>query len=270
MPDFLDGGGFGGAFGGGFGDLLAAEAIAMVIELAQILEQVANFLWAVLVAVANFLYGLVKTVGNFLFHIFHEHIFPIFRTLVNDYLKLKAFLTRVFQPLINVITRIRNWYIIHILPWQKLVQEIIQRVRIVLALLRLLHVKWAAKLDADLAKIQGYVTQSIQLVLGTLNQVSTILGIVIDPLMILRRDFFLSTIFSHLAALKRAVGYGNGRDLTASEAEDEQNDKQLLDPAHPFATKGAGGGVTLSPAFQTMQTNFKNAANDYMPGVALN
>lgn len=265
MGEFLDGGGFGNGGGiGGFGDLLGAEALALVLQLYAILAAVANFIWGVLVAVANFLYNLIHTVGNFLVGIFRDHILPVFRTLVNDYLRLKAWLLRVFGPIIRIIQRIRSWYLIHILPWQKLVVEIIQRVRIALEVLRFLHVKWAAKLDADLAKIQGYVTESITLVLGTLNRASTILGIMLDPLMILRKDFFVGTIFSHLAALKRAVGFGNGRDLSASEAQGEDDARDLLNPRTPPVTRQQDGTVVLSPALQEIVTGLRQAGAAYV------
>jgi hypothetical protein len=114
---------------------------------------------------------------------------------------------------------LQKWYHDHILKWQLRIQDILSRIRVVLSLFRLLGFKWAAKLDADIKKIMDVVTLSIQDVTRTLNAISGVLGVILDPGMVIRAEFFHSSLFAALPALKRAAAYGSNTPLTASEID---------------------------------------------------
>lgn len=162
---------------------------------------------------------LFSALGTFVLHVLRDIVQGHFRNLVADYKALKAALQKIFKPLVDALNWLRKWYTLHILKWQLLVQEILSRIRVVLSLFRLLGFKWAAKLDADIQKIMSVVTLSIQDVTRTLNAISGVLGVILDPGMVIRADFFHSSLFSALPALKRAAAYGTNTPLTASEID---------------------------------------------------
>jgi hypothetical protein len=206
--------------------------------------------------------GLLSAIGSFFKHVYEWIVRHIIAQIIAKLTVVWNILNGILYPVVKFLRRLRAWYFKHIFPIQHAILEVISRVRVVLALLRLLGVKWAAKLDADLKKIAGYVTLSIQDVVATLNTIQSYLSLMLDPTMVLRKDFFAGTLFSSLGALKRATGYGSNTPLSASDAQNEANDKGLLNPATPFALTDASGKLQTTPAFDSIGGNFANAARD--------
>jgi hypothetical protein len=93
----------------------------------------------------------------------------------------------------------------------------IQMVRRFLGILRIFHVKWAAKIDSTLADLQNRIEQSISIVRGTLNQIVNTLALMLDPTLVLTRNLLGASLLTHLAAIKRIFAYGYHGPLTASE-----------------------------------------------------
>lgn len=253
----------GGDPGGGGFDPFGAEIWAALNYVWELLGSwityLYNLLWYTIAYLLSALQWLYKLAVNVLFWLKYNVVEP----LLNAYKSLHDFLARIFGPVLDWINRIQNWWTKYILPWQKLAIEIISRVRIALQLLKLLGVKWAAKLDADLAEIQAWVTTSIQDIQRTLNTLSTLLGVVLDPSMLMRRDFFLGTLFSNLGAVKRAVSYGNNTPLTPQQTSQQSADGRLLNPAAPIATIDAAGNVTFDPDYQSIRDGLNKEAGDY-------
>jgi hypothetical protein len=212
--------------------------------------------------IIDWLHGVLSAIAGFFTHIWKWLMKHIIRHLI-------AVLTAAYEILNNIVSQItrllkiiRSWYFKHIFPIQHAILEVISRIRVALALLRLLGVKWAAKLDAELQKIQGYITQSIQDVIGTLNTMQSYLSLVVDPGMILRKDFFAASMFSSLGAMKRATGFGINTPLPAADEQRVLDNKALLDPAQPFARTDASGRLQTTPAFDEIQGDFANAVRD--------
>jgi len=203
---------------------------------------------------------IADVIGRALHNLFVGRLLPLLRSLLEDYKKIREWLIRTLGPVIRVVLRVRKWYLDHILPWQKLIIEIISRIRVTLQIFRLLGFKWAAKLDQELQRVQAWVTRSIMAVLKTLNTVTSILGAVIDPGMVLRRDFFLGTLFTSLAAVKRAVAFGANTPLTASEHQHRADRKGMLQNNPPIVTRRADGGYQSSPGFAALSGRMDTAA----------
>jgi hypothetical protein len=129
----------------------------------------------------------------------------------------------------------------------------------------LLGAQWAAKLDADIARIQGYITQFMQAIVGTLNQASTWLNFAVDPLGIMRRDFFNNTLMTSAAGLERALNIGKDRGLTASETANTDGDRAMLKGGAAVLTRNSDGSVTFSDASKRINTNLDAAWNSYGP-----
>lgn len=208
--------------------------------------------------------GLLSAIGSFFKHAYEWIVRHVIRTIVGVLTTAWGILNGILYPVVKFLKRLRNWYFKHIFPIQKAIIEVIARVRVALALLRLVGVKWAAKLDAELQKIQGYVTASIQDAVGTLNTVQSYLSLMLDPTMILRKDFFAASLFGSLAGVKRAAGFGSNAPLSASDAQAEQDDRGLLNPATPIISQDASGNLVYSEGFDTIRTNMGAAVPDYV------
>ncbi len=210
--------------------------------------------------------GLVNTLRSLAQHIFDYIKRTVIPFIIRRYQAIEAFLNKYLGPIVKRLQQIRAWYFKHIFPIQKAIIEIISRVRVALAVFRALGFQWAAKLDADLARLQGWVTASIQDILKPLNLMQSYLGLILDPGMILRKDFFHGSLFSSLAGLKRAVGFGSSAPLTAEQQQAQADDRSLLSTATPIAFRDAGGVVHLSPAFADVVAQQRAAAPDYFGG----
>jgi hypothetical protein len=143
------------------------------------------------------------------------------------------------------------------------VQNVLSVIRVILSAFRLLGAKWAAKLDADIQKIQGYITSALQGIVGTLNQVSTWLNFALDPLGIVRRDFFNRSMFSNLLQTRNAINFGKDRFLTASEAQATQDRGAYRAGGAAVLTPNPDGSVTYSSASQDLNTRIDQAWNSF-------
>lgn len=237
------------------------------------LAQAVNTTWSNLVFTSSFLYNALRSIFDFLrklvailveglrhviSDILHGHLLAVLKDLQAMFHALHV----LFQPILDFLATVRGWYYKYIYRWIKLVEDILSRVRVVLSLFRILGAKWAAKLDADIARIQGYLAAFNQAIVGTLNSITTWLTLAIDPAGIIRRDFFTGTLFSSLGALKRAGGFGQDRALTASEAQATDEDLSLAKGGAAVLTQNADGSVTLSNASQRIK-DAGLAAHDY-------
>jgi hypothetical protein len=246
-----------------FGAIVNA-LIAAFNFLFHILIAIAQFIWNGLIAIVNFLGHAFTILGRFFQHLWDKILKPIFTTLVKDYQKLRAFLQRVLGPYLKFIQTIQVWITKHILPIIKLAIAIIQRVRIILEIFRLLGFKWAAKLDADLRKVQDFLTTALQDIVVGLNTLTTIMEVIIDPAMLLRKNVLGGTLFKYLGALKRAVGFGGNRALDPDEAQSQQDNAAMLQGNAPFAKRNSDGSVSYSPAFQAISNSMDQAGKVYL------
>jgi hypothetical protein len=207
-----------------------------------------NWLIQAIEYVGDFLLALAQTVLSHLRDVFAWLRDHVIKPLLDDYRALKAWLTKVLGPIIQFIQKWYAWYQKYILKWQLRIQELIARLRTIVQLFRLLGFKWAAQLDADLRKIQSYVTDSIVDVVKTVNGILNVLNAVIDPSLILRKDFFAATLFSNLGAVKRAVGYGGNRPTDPSEQKQIDNAHGEVFGSGALATGAPGKPLTYTPA----------------------
>jgi hypothetical protein len=208
--DFLSG--VGNVFG-----QLASITSEIFSFLWQIMAQLFSFLWDTQVAVYNWNFSTFLSVGKFFRNIWTNYIKIGLLWVMKEIGKLWSFLHRILDPILKWLQKIRKWYDTHILPMLLKELQLIQRIRQFLALLRIFHVKWAQALDDKLLSMQGKITTSIEAVRGYLNMIISWISLVTDPSMIIRRNTLGAWLLSHLGGLKRIVGYGGNRPLTASE-----------------------------------------------------
>lgn len=197
--------------------VLQAEIAAAFAWLLNALISIANFIWRTLVAVTGLEFFGFTSIGQFFKTIWEQYIKASVLWIIKELKSLKDWLKRVLGPIIKKLEDIKKWIDEHILKQQLRLWNMIQKIRRVLAILRIFHFKWAAALDNALADVQQRIQQSIALVRGTLNQIITTLALLLDPTLLITRNVMGGTLLSNLGALKRIFGYGDNRILSASE-----------------------------------------------------
>jgi hypothetical protein len=220
--------------------------------------QLATWAFGEIGKIWDVLKGIAEAIGLAIYHLIIDYILPIIEKIIKAIKWVKGKLDKILKPLQKILKRIRDFYVNHILKWELLAIQIISVIRVWLELLRLLHVKWAAQLDADLQKIQGYITDTITPVVSTLNEISTILGLAINPLGFISKSFMLGSLTNSLADVKKAAGYGSARLVFPDEHAQEKATSNAMHGTQPLSTPGPGGTIEYDPALQLL--------NDQMTG----
>lgn len=242
----------------------------------KVLERAINTTWTNLSTSAAFLYNAISGVTDWLKRFFailidglkhiisdilHGHLLNIIKD-VRDTLHTLHIL---FQPILDALDWLHKIYYKYIFKWVVLVQDILSRVRVTLAVFRILGAKWAAKLDADIQRIQGYVTLVMSDITKTLNTVTSWVQIAFDPAGIVRKDFFTGTLFGSLQSVRAASEFGQDRPLFASEARDTEQDRAMIHGGAAILTRNSDGSVKYSDASARMNSRFDEAWNSYGP-----
>jgi hypothetical protein len=208
--------------------------------------------WDTVSDIWRVLKGIGEAIGLALYHVFVDYLLPLIKKIIAAIKWLHQHISDILKPVIKWIKRIRDWYLKHIFPWQKLALQIISGIRQFLELLRLMDVKWAAKLDAELQKIQGYITESITAILGPLNSALSILGMAVDPSLFFRQDMFGRTLWNSLGDVKKAAGYGSARPVSATEQQQEKDMHDAVYGTAPLSTADPAGNVVYDPALKVV------------------
>jgi len=110
-------------------------------------------------------------------------------------------LQRVLDPIIRALRRYRDWidriYMRYVIP----VLDMLQRIRGALVVFRLLHMKWAEKLDREMLLLQRRINEPFQVIRARLNEVINWLTLITDPGGILHRSQVLLSAVRSVAGL---------------------------------------------------------------------
>jgi hypothetical protein len=234
----------------------------------QVLQTAINNTYANLVTTTAFLYnglgfltqslgGIFGSIKDWLDDLRWLVIVPIIEKIQQIIDDITTWLANILDPLITFIQNVLKWYNTYIRPWLMLVQQILSVMRAFLTALKLLGVKWAAKLDADIQLIQSWVTEIMQTVTATLNSISSILGIMVDPTGILKRDFFGASMFGSLAGIKRANGFGADRPSLPSEITQANQNNALIQSNAQFFTVNPDDSVTGRPGMAAIDSDVR-------------
>jgi phage-related protein len=226
------------------------------------------FLYNAIGYLRDFLKKFISIVADTIKHVISDILHGHLLAIIKDIQAMFKALQQLFGPLIRLIERLRGYFYKYIYPWIKLVQNILSTIRVILSAFRVLGAQWAAKLDADIQRIQGYITGVMQGIIGTLNQASTWLNFALDPTGIIRKDFFSNTLMNSVGQLNRAVNFGRDRGLTASESANTDGDRSMLKGGAAILTRNSDGSVTYSDASKRINDDFDAAWKSYgAPGL---
>jgi len=218
-----------------------------------------NWLRQLVIMLIQAVTAIFKAFTHIIQDVLHGHLL----NALQDIQGLFHTLQQIFGPILRLIQRLRGWFYQYIYPWIKLVQNVLQTIRVILSAFKFLGAQWAAKLDADIARIQGYITATLQGIVGTLNQAATWIGFALDPIGIVRTGVMRDSIFNSVSSLSRALNLGKNRFLTASESANTQGDRSMLGGGAAILTRNQDGSVTYSDASKRINSGFDAGWQSY-------
>ena len=221
MGGFLAGGGLEGGSGGLpglifgviselFGGLQSTQDIEGAIQTAY------GLAWYNTITGEQFLHDAIKSLGDALGQVLKTVIDGLGH-IISDILHLR--LLKVLQDIINLLKAIGK-ILAPLIQWLKRLQQIqrqlqmqylrqfidiIQRIRKVLAIFRLLHLNFANKLDLYLAKLEGGIGAKWAKLIEHMNAIQSVLDQVIDPTLLLRPGGLLGSVGLMIGAVSAAV-----------------------------------------------------------------
>ncbi len=208
-----DGGGNG--FGGIFDPLVAALAaiiqaiIDFLVALVNALVQILNFLFEGEVGIFGFsssgLESVFKGIKNIMDQVFKVWVVKALHHLLDLFRKLQAFVRKLKQWL----DRLRKLQQVYQVQALRRFINLIQRVRKILLVFRLFHLKFAMKLDRFLSHIESLIIQRQLQFARKTNEIIGWLNLILDPVRGLSHlPAFLAVTKSADALLQVFTGHG--------------------------------------------------------------
>jgi hypothetical protein len=168
------------------GGAASAEVASLFAWLVNAMAALFSFLWGVLVAVANFLYGLIRALGKFLSHIWSEFFKKIWQRTLGGLIHDRVWQELRWGSLLDILRSLQR---IFDAIFRRLIVpllNLIQHIRRVLLILRLLHVRFAQRLDRQLARIQSGVARVFIEARSILNGIIDVVNGVSNPTSLVR------------------------------------------------------------------------------------
>src|SRR5215471_10659437 len=138
----------------GFLGDIGSGIVAALNYLFNLIAAIAQFIWNALVLVAQFLLGALKAIGNFFVHLWQNFFRGIFTRIWDGLVTVTHWLEAHLRPIVRFLQRVQRYidriYRLYVRPFLVMIQHIRQ----FLLILRLLHLKFAEKLDSILGQIQ--------------------------------------------------------------------------------------------------------------------
>jgi hypothetical protein len=148
------------------------------------------------------------------------------KSLWDDYNKLRENLHCWVQEHLGWLLKLRkaydDWFRHTVVP----VLNLIQRLRSILTIFRIFHLKFAERLDALLGKLEAKIIRNTLVLRGKLNEIVSIINLVLDPALFIKENVFLSSAQRALRGLFAALGLGFGRKLFLSEDASQKLDRE--------------------------------------------
>lgn len=230
-----------GQFGFDFGDSGTGNTGFLEAQIATIAAAL-QYVWSVLVAAFNYLFAVLQFIWNFLLTVLQDIKKAFFwlwdnvvkaglTKIISTFLKVRQWLSNLLAPVLKIIKQLRAWYDQYFNQFVKPVLKIIRQMRQVLQIFRLLGFKWAARLDADLARIENKIVSAYVTLRAYLNVATSWIQLIVDPTGILRRNPLFAAIIRSAPELRNMMDAVTQRPLTQAEIDAQHKDGQWLSPS---------------------------------------
>lgn len=144
-------------------------------------------------------------------------LLPLFQWLSARIRWLRAWLKRIFGPLLKVLWRLRKELLEFYTKYIRPILDVIEVLRFITSTLGRLGVKWAAALDARLAQIESAITVNFQKILSTVNRVTSTLNSIVTLELLFQRVPFLASLRRDLPQWAEMFWRAQVRPLTAAQ-----------------------------------------------------
>src|SRR5713101_705440 len=226
--------------GGGFD--FGSIAGFLLGELGAFIDAILRFL-VDLVAALGRVFNLIFAQQQFLFTLTttaEASVWKILKSIVEDVFKGHVILA--LKHIRDLIEKIQKWakklkaWLDKLARIQRQLQlkalrdfiNLIQRIRQVLVIFRIFHFKWAQKLDAWLANIEGKVITNLTRITQKVNEIIRYIDILLDPQVLLRQSILAQSLYRYIRGLRGVLGIPESRPLTVDEQTRQQQDRALL------------------------------------------
>lgn len=162
-------------------DSLLADLVRFVVAFVNVVIQVVVFIWNALLVVLTYVLNGLRSIAAFFKHLWEGFFKNLVTGLARALRAVHDFLEKHLRPVINFLRRVRalvdRIYRQYIRPYL----QFLQRIRRWLAILRVLHIRFAETLDRRLAQTEAAIAHEFLLVRGVLNDVINFVNAVADP-----------------------------------------------------------------------------------------
>lgn len=255
----------------GFLVAIIGAIIAIAVQIGQFVLDAGQLIFDSVVAAATFaargvvwIVGILRKGFGELLDGLKNTFGAVDRWLGNLYCTFRDFIGRIEQildPIIQFVKKVQAWFN---LVWKRVVQPVLnllQRMRKVLAIFKFFHLKWAQKLDSDLAWLEGKITKAFLTVRQWVNLVGSWVNFLVDPTGALKMfplvaGFFaaLNVTWTGLFGTKFQGAGGSGSRAGPSTAVTVTFGQTASD-----VQNGTGPAAVLQQRFAGRQTQFNSA-----------
>lgn len=208
-----------------FGFLFNGISAALVAAV-EFLQWAVTALWAYAISVYNALIGLTGKVlegfrrsWDFLRATYDDVLKPAWQAFWKIIDRVKAILHQVFDPVLKFLYTVREYILDFYRRFVRPVLDAIDAVRQVLRVLELLHVKFAAQLDAALGQLEALIDKPFRLVLEKLNEIVNVVNRVITADGLFQRLALIRSLQRDVQFALRVFTNSQLRALTGDERE---------------------------------------------------
>jgi len=132
---------------------------------------------------------------------------------------VRQWLSNLLSPILRWIKLLRALYDQYFNQFVKPILKILRQMRQVLQVFKLLGFKWAARLDADIARIEGKIVALYTQLRAYLNIATTWIQLIIDPTGILRRNPLFAAIIRSAPELRNLMDAVTVHQQTQQEVD---------------------------------------------------
>jgi len=172
------------------------------------------------------LFGRLRDLARVLFEGGWKQIIPKILDVIR---RIRARLAAMLQPLINYLRHLRAFWDFYFRVYVRPLLNLIQRVRQVLLIFRIFHLKFAAQLDKRLAALESDIAG---LFLDTRRQINRLLNyvnLILDPAGLFQVDTYLKTVARSVGELFSLIHAVQMRELFSSELDQVADNKRAED-----------------------------------------
>jgi hypothetical protein len=182
------------------------NAVGQVFEGAwQAIANFSSIIWGIAKQLINTAVQILEAIGKSLEHIIIDLLHGQILKVIQDIQQLFHQLGQILGPLITVLKRLQQIQRSLQMQYLKQFVDLIQRLRKIVAVFRLLHLNFANKLDLYLATLESDVGAKWAKLIAHINAVNSVLDQMIDPSKLLRPGGLLGSVGMMMSAVSGLI-----------------------------------------------------------------